>query len=86
MYITCVKRKNLKNHFLVIVMHHLEITSRNTNQISVPRFYFIINYHLNQADLRSMLIDQVFHPVLPVALESVEAHWVLDACKIRNLR
>ena len=85
MYIACVKRNNSKNHFLVIIMH-VEIASRNTNQISVPRFYFIINYHLYQADSRSMLIDQVFHPVLPVALESVAAHWVLDVCNIRNLR
>ena len=85
MYIACVKRNNSKNHFLVIIMH-VEIASRNTNQISVPRFYFIINYHLYQADSRSMLIDQVFHPVLPVALESVAARWVLDAYNIRNLR
>ena len=85
MYIACVKRTKSKTDFLVIIMH-VEIASRNTNQISVPRFYFIINYHLYQADSRSMLIDQVFHPALPVALESVAAHWELDACNLRYLR
>ena len=85
MYIACVKRTKSKTDFLVIIMH-VEIASRNTNQISVPRFYFIINYHLYQADSRSMLIDQVFHRVLPVALESVVVHWVLDVCNVRNFR